>query len=242
MYDVVAYNAINYEDASRDLNLNLDHVRSYFMNYDLYKTYPIRDLTFEEEKLVKAISQVKIMSDSQLTHIINEYNIKIEDMVHDPLLIERKIARYDDEVAYSITRKYQHFILEPAVLYGNIEAPLTRPLSMDEILISLSNIGVGKSRKGEPIDARTRISALTKVADIYISTKILTQKSGGIDDNVKEDLSPEELTNLIDFIKSNHAIPGNEVNLQNATKPPTIVEEETNHEDDVVIVKQVLFS
>jgi len=207
MYDVVSMDVLVYEDVARDLNLSIDHVKAYFGNYGLYKCYPIRDLTFEEDNLVKAINEVKIMTDLQLQDVISRNNIDIDGLDDDQLLIERSIANYVDEDRYIITRKYQHFILEPAILYSNMGAPMTRALTMEEIVIELSNIAVGNSKFKEEIDARTRISALGKISDIYTTTKMLLQNDQPITKSDLEDIGPAELTKLIDFIQKNNDMP-----------------------------------
>jgi hypothetical protein len=207
MYQAMLLDSIQYEEVSKDLNLPIDHVKQYFFNYAIYKNFPIRDLTFEEDNLVKAIQQVKIMSDAQLKYAIQEHSIDLNDLSKDQLLIERKISRYDNEERYAITRKYQKFILEPAVLYGNNEAPLTKPLTMNDVMLLLSHIAMGVSKKNEDIDSRTRIAALSKIADIYATSKMLSNQNQAIDANDLVNLSPTELTKIIDFIKTNQSIP-----------------------------------
>jgi hypothetical protein len=207
MYHAMTLDLIKHDEMAKDLNLPIEHISQYFSNYTLYKNFPIRDLTFEEENLVKAIQQVKIMTDAQLKYAIQEYSIDLNLLKDDQLLIERKISKYDNEERYLITRKYQKFILEPAVLYGNTEAPLTKSLSMNDVMLLLSHIAMGVSKNKEEIDARTRIAALSKIADIYATSKMLQNQSQDIDPTMLTNLSPTELTKIIDFIKTNQSIP-----------------------------------
>lgn len=203
MYDVVDTSSLNYEEVSFDLNLPLKHVKEYFLNYDLYKKYPIRDLTFEEEQLVRAIKDVKIMTDLQLKTIIEDNNIDVKDLEMDQLLIEKKLARYDDQNKYLLTRKYQHFILEPAVLFNNFSAPITKPLDMNDVMVLLSNIALGLSNQQEDTDPKIKISALSKIADIYTSAKMIEISSKSIEPEDLIDLSPKQLSKIIDFVKVN---------------------------------------
>lgn len=203
MYDVVDTSSLNYEEVSFDLNLPLKHVKEYFLNYDLYKKYPIRDLTFEEEQLVRAIKDVKIMTDLQLKTIIEDNNIDVKDLEMDQLLIEKKLARYDDQNKYLLTRKYQHFILEPAVLFNNFSAPITKPLDMNDVMVLLSNIALGLSNQQEDTDSKIKISALSKIADIYTSAKMIEISSKSIEPEDLIDLSPKQLSKIIDFVKVN---------------------------------------
>lgn len=203
MYDVVDTSSLNYEEVSFDLNLPLKHVKEYFLNYDLYKKYPIRDLTFEEEQLVRAIKDVKIMTDLQLKTIIEDNNIDVKDLEMDQLLIEKKLARYDDQNKYLLTRKYQHFILEPAVLFNNFSAPITKPLDMNDVMVLLSNIALGLSNQQDDTDPKIKISALSKIADIYTSAKMIEISSKSIEPEDLIDLSPKQLSKIIDFVKVN---------------------------------------
>lgn len=204
MYDVVTLQTIDYTTMSSELQLPIEHIRVYFSNYALYKNFPIRTLTFEEENLVKAIKQIKLMTDAQLRNLIEEYEIDLTEISKDNLLIERKVARYEDEERYIITRKYQHFILEPAVLYGNVEAPLTKPLTLNEIVVLMSNMAIGLSKNNEAIDPKVRLSALSKIADIYATSKILENSNQSIDEEVIEDMSPAQLNELIKMIEQPH--------------------------------------
>jgi hypothetical protein len=203
MYDVVTIGNLDYEKVSVDLNLPITHVREYFLNYDLYKKYPIRDLTFEEEQLVRAIKDVKIMTDLQLKTIIEDNDINIKELEKDQLLIERKLARYDDQNKYALTRKYQHFILEPAVLFNNFSAPITKPLDMNDVMVLLSNIALGLSNQQEDTDSKVKITALSKIADIYTSAKMIEISKKSIDPEDLIDLSPKQLSKIIDFVKIN---------------------------------------
>lgn len=211
MYNVVTINTIKYEEVSKDLNLSLDHVKSYFSNYDIYKKYPIRDLTFQEQELISAIKKVKMMSDNEVMSVLEEYEIKMEDLGKDQLLMERKISRYNNEIEYSISRKYQHFILEPAILYGNFEAPITRALDMENIVTLLSNIALGITTQGIVTDPKVQIAALSKIADIYATSKVLSMNSSDIISSEDlNDLSPKELTKLINHVKKNKIIDSTE--------------------------------
>ena len=207
MYDVITLETletVDYEDIAKELKLQVDHVKSYFINYPLYKNFPIKDLTYDEINLVKAINKVKLMTDVQLKTIIIDNQIDISKIHDDQLLIEKHVANYHDEEKYKITRKYQHFVLEPAILHGNFDAPITKPLSMEDILIQMSNIAIGVSGKGEIIDAKTKISAMSKISDIYIAHKMLSQGKEPIDEDIYEDMSPSDITKLIDYMKKNN--------------------------------------
>lgn len=203
MYNVITTSSVDINEVSIDLNLPLGHVKEYFSNYELYKKYPIRDLTFEEEQLVRAIKDVKVMTDHQLKAIIEENNIDLKELENDQLLIERKLARYEDNDKYSLTRKYQHFILEPAVLYNNFSAPVTKPLDMNDVMVLLSNIALGLSNQQEETDSKVKITALSKIADIYTSAKMLDTASKTITAEDLADLSPKQLSKIIDFVKVN---------------------------------------
>ena len=67
---------------------------------------------------------------------------------------------------YRITRLYQHFILMPAILYGNVDAPLTKPLTMTDIVTQLSNIAIGVTGKNEVVDAKTKIAAMLRHEEV----------------------------------------------------------------------------
>lgn len=203
MYEIVTLGTIKIEEVARDLTLPLEHVKSYFSKYDLYKKYPIRDLTFQEEQFVDAIKDVKLMGEQELKTIIDEYEINLKDLEKDQLLIEKKLSKFTDEEAYKITRKYQHFILEPAIIYGNKEAPLTRPLDMESVITMLSNIAMGLTTQKIELDPKVKVSALAKIADIYTASKALS--IGNPDVITNEDLnelSPKELTKLIAHVKT----------------------------------------
>jgi len=236
MYDVVSIDTLKFDVVANELNLPIDHVKAYFSNFGLYKCYPIRDLTFEEDSLVKAINEVKIMTDIQLKEIIANNNIDIQGLADDQLLIERAMANYTNEERYMITRKYQRFILEPAVLYSNTDAPLTKPLTMDDIVVQLSNIAIGNSKHKEIIDARTRIAALSKISDIYTTTKMLIQNDQSVEQSDLVDIGPEELTRLIDFIQENHKLPEVvvEEKIKKEVKKKTAAKKEPEIEDGTI--------
>lgn len=203
MYNVINITSIDINEVSADLNLPLGHVKEYFSNYELYKKFPIRDLTFEEEQLVRAIKDVKVMTDHQLKAIIEENNINITELESDQLLIERKLARYENNDKYILTRKYQHFILEPAVLHNNFSAPVTKPLDMNDVMVLLSNIALGLSNQQEETDSKVKITALSKIADIYTSAKMLDTTTKTITAEDLAELSPKQLSKIIDFVKVN---------------------------------------
>lgn len=220
MYNVVTINTIKPEEVSQELSLPLDHVKAYLFNYDIYKKYPIRDLTFQEIEFVKAIKDIKTMTESEIRNILDEYGISLEDLKEDQLLMEKKISRFLNEDEYTLTRKYQHFILEPAIVYGNIEAPITRPLDMGNIVTLLSNVALGLTTQGHAIDPKVQIAALSKIADIYTASKVLSLNTGDvITSDDLNDLSPKELTKLIDHVKTNKSLQDEEVI---ATKKPQV--------------------
>ncbi len=227
MYDVVTISTIKIEDVINDLELPLDHVKTYIYNYDVYKKYPIRDLTFQEIEFVNAIKQVKLMSEIEIRNILDEYELKVADLKKDQLLLERKISRFINEKEYQLTRKYQHFILEPAILHGNFEAPITRPLDMGNIVTLLSNIALGLTTQGQVLDPKIQISALSKIADIYTTSKVLSLSTGEIISSEDlTDLSPKELTRLINHVKSNNKESTEKPNEE--TKEPMVVKKETS--------------
>lgn len=203
MYNVITTSSVDVNEVSTDLNLPLGHCKEYFANYEIYKKYPIRDLTFEEEQLVQAIKDVKVMTDHQLKAIIEENNIDLKELENDQLLIERKLSKYEDDEKYNLTRKYQHFILEPAIVHNNFSAPATKPLDMNDVMVILSNIALGLSNQQEETDSKVKISALSKIADIYTSAKMLDTTSKTITAEDMKDLSPKQLSKIIDFVKEN---------------------------------------
>ena len=240
MYSIVTAETVKIEEISKDLNLPVDHVKTYFSNYDVYKKFPIRDLTFQEQELISAIRKIKTMEESELIKLLEEHNITIKDLEKDQLLMERRLARYNDDYSYSLTRKYQHFILEPAILHGNVEAPLTRPLDMENIVTMLSNIAMGLTTQGYPIDPKVQISALSKIADIYTTSKVLTMNSKGlVNAGDLRELSPKELTRLIKHIQTNKDLdevdPVEETKSIKPKKTPIITKETLNGIKELII-------
>lgn len=204
MYEVVTIETIKPDLVSKELNISIDHVKNYISNYDIYKKYPIRDLTFQEQEFIRAIRKVKTMSDNEIMSLLEKFQIKVSDLHSDQLYLEKKISNFNDESQYAITRKYQHFILEPAILYSNFEAPITRAFDMENIVVLLSNIAMGITTQGHPLDPKVQIAALSKIADIYTTSKVLTMNTeDAITSEDLNDLSPKELTKLINHVKTN---------------------------------------
>lgn len=204
MYEVVTIETIKPDLVSKELNISIDHVKNYISNYDIYKKYPIRDLTFQEQEFIRAIRKVKTMSDNEIMSLLEKFQIKVSDLHGDQLYLEKKISNFNDESQYAITRKYQHFILEPAILYNNFEAPITRAFDMENIVVLLSNIAMGITSQGHPLDPKVQIAALSKIADIYTTSKVLTMNTeDAITSEDLNDLSPKELTKLINHVKTN---------------------------------------
>lgn len=199
-YHVISHTDIEYIEIANDLNIPLEHVEIYFDNYHIFKAYPIRTLTFEEENLINTINQVKTMTDHQLKQLIQENRINTMNTVTDPLHVERMISRFYDEDRYSLVRKYQKYILEPAMLYGNFTAPLTKPLSMQEIAIHISNMAMGITKDGNDLDPKTRLSALSKLADMYATDRLISNQEKTIDPTLFDDVSPDQLTLIIDNV------------------------------------------
>lgn len=242
-------NDINHEEVSRDLDLPITHVKAYFDNYALYKSFPIRTLTFDEENLAKAIKSVSIMTNVQIKSIIDDKNINIADLKKDPLLVERSIANYVDEERYNITVKYLKFILEPAVLYGNFEAPLTKPLSMEEVVVLLSNMAVGISKTSHLIDPRVQLSALSKIADIYSTTRILNETNKStLDEDRLNQLTPAQLNEIVTMVEQPHLRTAldklNEnrekeaIKKKQTTKKATVKNPPIQKESEQIIVKE----
>lgn len=203
MYDVVTISSIKPEEVSVELNISLEHVKSYLSNYDLYKKYPIRDLTYEEIEFVKAIRQVKEMSDNDIKRILDENHLTLDDLAKDQLAVERVLSGFMNDSSYKITRKYQHFLIEPALLYRNLEAPLTKPLDMGNVLTLLSNMAVGLSDQLIGVKDEVKLKALSKIADIYTASKVLSLNTNEvITSEDLTDLSPKDLTRLINHVKT----------------------------------------
>lgn len=204
MYEVVTLGTIKINEVSKELNIPIEHIKVYFDNYDLYKKFPLRDLTFQEIELISAIKKVKLLPEEEVIKLINQYDIDPKQLHEDQLLLERKMSRFTDDYSYSLLRKYQHFILEPAILHGNYEAPLTRPLGLENIITLLSNVAMGLTSQGNPLDPKTQISALGKIADIYTANKLINMNPNEVlTPDIIADLSPKELTKLIQFVKTN---------------------------------------
>lgn len=200
-YHVIAHESIKYDEMARELGISLEHVSIYFDNYHIYKTFPVRTLTFEEESFVKTIQELKVASDYQLKSLINENRIDMSRTLDDSLHVERIVSRYNDEERYAMTRKYQKYILEPAILHGNFTTPLTVPLSMQEIATLISNMALGIVSDGGEVDNKTRLSALSKLADMYATDRLITNQEKTIDPLIFDNMTPDQLSKIINAVE-----------------------------------------
>lgn len=195
-----------YEEAAAELGVDIRHARLYFQYYHIYKTSPIRDLSFKEHELVSLIKDIKYLPDNMVIMQLRKYDMTLTDFNQNPAeLMRRRGGLSDTEI--DLINKYYKILIEPALLYGNTKAPLLRPLTSDDLIVLLSNMALGISPiKDEQIGAQSRLGAVSKLIDVYKINSFEPTNEDEIEMELDE-LSPEELLALKDSIQK-RALPG----------------------------------
>lgn len=189
----------DYDMVSLELNMKKEEVESYFRNYYINKTLPIRNLTNLEIGMVKYYKEIRLYSDSDIRAVCANLNVDYGEYIENPWLIPKALTRIPEE-EYQIAMKYAPLILEPYLNYGNYRAPRLTPLSMEEIAMLLSNIAIGVSILPEDkINSYTAMSAMDRLLAMYDS--LPKKNNSAVSEKVKE-LTPAQLEEVINRVTS----------------------------------------
>lgn len=182
---------------SSELNIPKENVDSYFRNYYINKTFPIRDLKPVEIALVKTYKEIMFHSEHDLRGMCIKHGVIYDDYLKDRWLLPAKYVGMTKE-EYYIIKKYYAVVIEPFLKYENEIAPRLTPVSKEEIVMLLSNIAVGISIiPKEKINTFTSMMAMDKLVALYDTLPIETNVES--DRKIKE-LSPKELEAIIDQV------------------------------------------
>lgn len=213
----------NYVTIGRDLALSTDHVRLYFEYYDIFKTNPIRDLNSREIYFVQLMKEVKYYPATILEAKLRDYGISNEEYLTNPSILLKHLANLTEH-EYTTLAKYYNYLIEPAINYGNVRAPILRPINHSDMILILSNIAAGISTvSNEQITANTKVSAISKLLDIYENHKdSVKDKSKEITEEIRQsasNMSPEQLKLVMEMASSGKPLPATkEANRKPNTK------------------------
>lgn len=184
---------------SKDLEIDIADVESYFRNYYINRFFPIRDITPEELSLIKYYDELRYAGANEIIAMCAKYGLDYNTYLTDRWLLPKAIIGMKDET-YTLLKKYPSLILEPCLNYKNYRSPRLQLLSKEEIAMLLSNIATGTSIiPGDQITVRTSMEAMDRLLDMYDS--VGKNRGSDVPPELKQ-LSPKELIQLIETIKT----------------------------------------
>lgn len=182
----------NSESVSIDLSIPKKDVETYFRNYYINKTRPIRNLTANEINLVKHYEETRFFSERDIRSFCSDNKIPFEEYVADNWIVPKNMINMPDN-EYRIARKYTRYLLEPYLFYKNSTAPRLSLLSKEEIGLLLSNIAVGVSiLPGEKINTKTSMDAMDRLLVLYDSLPKNDSASAEVNKKLRK-LNPKQL-------------------------------------------------
>lgn len=185
-------NLDTYPVVAHELNIPLENVESYFRNYYINRTLPIRDLTAKEMSLVKYYEEIKFYGKTDLLALCAQFKLTWEQYQEDAWIIPKHLAGMTDD-EYNIAKKYSSVILEPYLNYKQFKAPRFKPLSKEEIAMLLSNIAVGVSIiPDDQITVRVSMEAMDRLISLYETLPKNHGDNPVAAENLKK-LSPKQL-------------------------------------------------
>lgn len=182
---------------ARDLGISESDVQSYFRNYYINRTLPIRNLTLAEISLVKQYKEISLHSENDMRGMCLMLNIEYESFLADRWIVPKEYIRMSDK-EYYIAKRYFKILLEPYYLYENHMAPRLNPLSKEEVTILLSNIAVGISIiPNDNITSYTSMMAMDRLVNMYDTMP--KEVDHEANQKIKE-LSPAQLEAIINSV------------------------------------------
>lgn len=195
--DIVTYTpTMDCALVSEELSMDVDYVERYFKNYSITHVMPIRTLDYQETMFVKAIKFVKKLSKEEYQSHLEAFGFEESHLIDDPLILERSLCGFHDEHHYNQVIKYSKFILEPALLYDNYQSPMLDRLTLEQEVMLLTNIALGRGYNGLPVAPRDRMAALD-----MLTQKPIVSSSAASRDELKA-LSIHEMRAALEMARS----------------------------------------
>ena len=182
---------------SAELGIPKNDILSYFKNYYINRTLPIRNLTMNEINLVKQYKEIMYYSEHDMKGMCQQFNVDFNEYIKDRWLVPKAYINMPDR-EYYVAKKYYRLLLEPYFNYDNHRAPMLRPLSMEEVIMLLSNLAVGISIiPGDKITSFISLTAMDRLVGLYDT--LPKENNEEANDRIRE-LSPEQLVAVIDEV------------------------------------------
>lgn len=153
---------------SLDLNISQQQVDVYFEYYSLNKRFPIRNLSMKEKLFAQYIYDLQVADNKTILEMRSRYDVSPEEYKNDAMSLPMKMAGLEKNQDYEKLIKWNVYLLEPFILYGNSQAPELKPLSKMELFLVISNIAMGKSIiPGQNVEIKDQLVAIQKLIDAY---------------------------------------------------------------------------
>ena len=196
--NLIQQNVVSTNIMAKELGISESEVESYYRNYYINRTLPIRDLTPNEMKLVKWYNEIKFANRSEQLDLCAKYHIAPVDFMADMWILPKALMQMPDD-EYSIAMRYASLLLEPYINYGNYKAPRLTPLTKEEIAMLLSNIAVGITiLPDDQITTRISMEAMDRLLVLYDT--LGPNKDADKANEKLKNLSPAQLEQLINQI------------------------------------------
>ena len=130
-----------------------------------------------------------------LSHL-EAFGFSEDDLEEEPLILEKTLSGFTDESHYRTLMKYSKFILEPALLYDNLQSPMMDRLTLEQEVMLLTNIALGRGFNGVPVSAKDRMAAL----DMLTHKPIVSASSASRDE--MKSLSIHEMRAALEMVNS----------------------------------------
>lgn len=195
--NTVQQNIVSTNIMAKELGMTETEIESYYRNYYINRTLPIRDLTPNEMKLVKWYNEIKFANRTEQLALCAKHGINTVDFMNDIWLLPKALMQMPDE-EYAVAMRYAGLLLEPYINYGNYRAPRLTPLTKEEIAMLLSNIAVGITiLPDDQITTRISMEAMDRLLVLY--ENLPRETSGKMTEQLKN-LSPKQLEQLINHV------------------------------------------
>jgi len=182
---------------AKELRLSEQEIESYYRNYYINRTLPIRDLTPNEIKLVRFYNEIKLASKTEVLALCSKQGITENMYMKDMWLLPKAIIQMPDE-EYRVAMRYASVLLEPYINYNNYRAPRLIALTKEEIAMLLSNIAVGITILPEDqITTRISMEAMDRLLVLY---ETLPKDTNNKSSALVKNLSPDQLERLINLV------------------------------------------
>ena len=197
--NLIQQNIVSTNIMAKELGITEIEVESYYRNYYINRTLPIRDLTPNEMKLVKWYNEIKFANKSEQLGLCAKYKITETEFMADMWLLPKVLMNMSDE-EYSVAMRYAGILLEPYINYGNFRAPRLTPLTKEEIAMLLSNIAVGITiLPDDQITTRISMEAMDRLLELY---EVMPKNTNDKATTHLRELSPKQLEALINQVSA----------------------------------------